>query len=150
MRNQNVWTDRGLFLLRAILGVVFIMHGGQKAFVYGHDGLTASFAAMGMPWPSLNAFLITAVELGGGIALLTGVATRVAAVFVAFAMGVAVVKVHLAGGFFAPAGFEFPLTLLVANLALVLTGAGRYSIDALVNGRRRHAQDAQASWKVAA
>ena len=66
MRNQSVWTDRGLFLLRAILGVVFIMHGGQKASVYGHDGLTASFAAMGMPWPSLNAFLITAVELGGG------------------------------------------------------------------------------------
>ena len=149
MRTQSNWTDRGLFLLRAILGVVFIMHGGQKLFVYGHDGVTAMFASMGMPWPSLNAFLITAVELGGGIALATGVATRAAAVLVAFAMGVAVIKVHLVNGFFAPAGFEYPLTLLVANLALALTGAGRYSIDALVKGRRR-APDAQGGWKIAA
>ena len=149
MRNQAAWTDRGLLLLRAILGVVFIMHGGQKLFVYGLPGVAGMLGSLGVPFAGVNAVLITAVELGGGLALLTGAATRLAAASVAFAMGVAIVTAHLAHGFFAPQGVEVPLTLLVANLALVLTGAGRYSIDALFNGSRVENQT-QATWKTAA
>ena len=145
---QNVWTDRGLLLLRAILGVVFIAHGAQKLFVYGLPGVAGSLASLGIPFPEVNAVLITATEFGGGLALLAGAATRVAAAFVAFAMGVAVVTVHLSHGFFAPQGVEFPLTLLVANLAIVLTGAGRYSVDALFTPRP--AAEAQGQWKAAA
>ena len=145
---QNVWTDRGLLLLRAILGVVFIAHGGQKLFVYGLPGVAGMLGSLGIPFPEVNAVLITATELGGGIALLAGVATRFAAGIVAFAMGVAVVTAHLANGFFAPQGIEFPLTLLVANLAIVLTGAGRYSVDALFNPRPT--AQANSQWKAAA
>jgi putative oxidoreductase len=148
MRNQLVWTDRGLLLLRAILGVVFVMHGGQKLFVYGLPGVAGMLDSLGVPFPALNAVLITAAELGGGLALLAGAATRVAGGVLAFSMAVAVVTAHLANGFFLPQGFEYALTLLVANLALVFTGAGRYSVDALfgsspVNGARE-------GWKAAA
>jgi putative oxidoreductase len=130
MKTNSVWIDRGLLLLRVALGLVFIAHGAQKLFVFGHGGVTGAMAALGIPFPSVNAVLVTLTEFGGGIALLTGAATRIAAAIVAFAMGVAVVTAHLPHGFFAPAGVEFPLTLLLANLTLVLTGAGRYSVDA--------------------
>jgi putative oxidoreductase len=131
MRNQTVWTDRGLLLLRAVLGVVFVVHGGQKLFVYGLPGVAGMMDSLGLPVPAVNAVLITAAELGGGLALVAGAATRVAGAVLAFSMAVAVVAVHLPNGFFLPQGYEYALTLLVANLALVLTGAGRYSVDAL-------------------
>jgi putative oxidoreductase len=137
MNRSTLWTDRGLLLLRIGLGIVFVMHGWQKLFVFGHAGVTGALASLGIPFAPVNAVLITAVELGGGIALLAGAATRVAAAFVGFAMLVAVATAHLAHGFFAPAGIEYPLTLMLANLALVMTGAGRYSLDARLFGRSR-------------
>ena len=51
-------------------------------------------------------------------------------------MLVAVLLVHLRRGFFNPGGFEYPLTLMVANLAMVLLGAGAYSIDGWARGGR--------------
>jgi putative oxidoreductase len=135
MNHSTLWIDRGLVLVRIALSVVFVMHGWQKLFVFGHAGVTGALASLGIPFAAVNAVLITAVELGGGIALLAGAATRVAAAFVAFAMAVAIVTAHLAHGFFAPAGFEYPLTLLLVSLALVMTGAGRYSLDAKIFGR---------------
>jgi putative oxidoreductase len=148
MRNHTVWTDRGLLLLRAILGLVFVVHGAQKLFVYGPSGVTAMLASLGLPFPGVNAVLVIAAEFGGGLALLAGAGTRLAAAAIAFSMAVAIATVHWPHGFFAPQGYEFPLTLLVANLALILTGAGRYSVDALATNRRR-AEDTGA-WKRAA
>jgi len=129
------WTDRGLLLLRAALGLVFVMHGGQKLFVFGHAGTTAFLAQVGVPFPSVNAVLITAAELGGGLAMLSGLFTRFAGAVLAFSMTVAILSVHLPNGFFAPTGVEFPLTLLLASLTLTATGAGAYSIDAWLAGR---------------
>ena len=133
-RHTN-WNDRGLLLLRAAVGLVFLMHGGQKLFVFGHAGVTGFMSQIGLPFPGLNAWLITLVEFGGGLALLAGAQTRIAAALLAFSMVVAIVSVHLASGFFAPAGFEYPLTLLLASLALAATGAGRFSVDHAVGGR---------------
>ena len=127
------WIDRGLLLLRVALGIVFVMHGGQKAFVYGHAGVTGAMASLGLPLPGLNAALIMIVELGGGIALLAGAFTRVAAFLIAGAMGVSTVTAHLANGFFMPTGYEFTLTLMLSSLALLMTGPGVYSLDALVS-----------------
>ncbi len=127
------WIDRGLLVLRVALGIVFVMHGGQKAFVFGHAGVTGAMAALGLPLPGLSAALITIVELGGGMALLAGAFTRVAALLIAGAMGVATVTAHLANGFFMPTGYEFTLTLMLASLALLMTGPGGYSVDAAVS-----------------
>ncbi len=133
---STTWTDRGLFLLRLALGVVFVMHGWQKLALFGHAGVTGFLTQLGVPFPGVNAVLITAVELGGGLLLLAGAFTRVAGALVAFAMLVAVVTAHLANGFFAPTGFEYPMTLLLASAAVTMTGAGAYSVDRLMAGRQ--------------
>lgn len=132
---HSVWIDRGLLLLRVALGVVFVMHGWQKAFVYGHAGVTGAMAALGLPFPGVNATLITAVELGGGLALLAGLFTRPAAFVIAGAMAVATLTAHLANGFFMPTGFEYTLTLMLASLAILMTGPGAYSLDRRLFGR---------------
>src|SRR5689334_2631332 len=122
--------DRGLLALRLALGVVFILHGWQKLTVYGIGGVSQMLGGLGVPLPAFSAVLTTAAEFLGGIALLTGAGTRIAAAIVAFNMLVALTTVHLANGFFLPNGFEYAFTLLMANLALVFTGAGAYSVDA--------------------
>ena len=141
------WTDRGLLLMRIALGIVFVMHGGQKLFVYGHAGVASGMAALGLPLPGLSAALITAVELGGGIALLAGAFTRVAAFLIAGAMAVATVSAHLSNGFFMPTGFEYTLTLMLSSLSVLMTGPGAYSVDAVL---ARPKQTESAGLRVAA
>lgn len=131
-------TTIGLTILRVVLGVIFIMHGGQKLFVYGFDGVAGSFAKMGLPLPGLVGPAISLIEFFGGIALVLGLLTRLAAFGVGATMIGAILTVHLAAGFFAPAGYEFNLSLLAAAATLVLTGAGPFSVDAIL-GRRLEA-----------
>jgi putative oxidoreductase len=126
--NRNL--DKGLFLLRLGLGTVFVMHGWQKLFAIGHAGVTGFFQSAGIPFPAISAGLAITVELAGGLALIAGLGTRIAGVFLAFVMLVAVTTVHLANGFFLPNGYEFAFTLLLATGALALTGAGGLSLDA--------------------
>jgi putative oxidoreductase len=127
---RTTWTDRGLLALRFALGIVFVMHGWQKIATYGLGGTAGFLAQVGVPLPTLSAVLIMTTEFVGGLALLAGLGTRVAAALLAFSMGVAIAAVHLANGFFLPTGFEYTFTLLLVNLAVVMTGAGAYSIDA--------------------
>ena len=61
-------------------------------------------ASLGIPLPGVNAVLVTAVEFGGGLALLAGAATRASAALIAFSMAVAVATAHLSHGFFLPQG----------------------------------------------
>jgi putative oxidoreductase len=124
--------DAGLLLLRLALGIVFVMHGWQKATEFGLSGLSGSLASLGIPFPSVNAALLIATELGGGLAMLAGVFARFAGVALAFAMTVATITVHLPNGFFLPNGYEFTLTLFFASLAIAAAGAGKYSADALL------------------
>ena len=128
--------DLGLAIMRVVTGIVFAAHGGQKLFVYGFAGVTGAFGQMGVPMPGVVGPLVALVEFLGGLALVAGLLTRLASVGLAAVMLGAIFLVHLAAGFFAPQGFEFPLTLLAATIALLFTGAGRYSIDAILAGRR--------------
>jgi putative oxidoreductase len=128
--------DTALALLRLIAGVIFIAHGGQKLFVFGFDGVAAGFSQMGIPLPGLTGPLVALVEFFGGIALVIGMLTRLAALGLAVTMVGAILMVHLAGGFFLPAGSEFALALLGVSIALALTGAGSFSIDGLIARRR--------------
>lgn len=134
-RNESV-VSAGLLALRTIIGIVFVAHGSQKLFVYGIDGVTAGFGQMGIPAPALAATLVAFGELLGGLGLLSGLFTRVAAAGLALIMLGATVFAHLPNGFFAPDGVEFTLSLFGAVIALALTGPGQWSADALIAGRR--------------
>lgn len=122
-------------LLRAVLGTVFVAHGAQKLFVYGLGGVAGSFEAMGVPFPGVTGPLVALVEFLGGLAIVAGLLTRLAAVGVATVMLGAMLLVHLPAGFFLPNGVEFTLMLFTAAVTLAVTGPGAWSLDALVAGR---------------
>src|SRR5206468_224053 len=80
----------GLTVLRVIVGIVFLVHGAQKLFVFGFHGVAGMLGGMGIPVPAVSAVILTLVEFLGGIALILGVVTRWAAALIAIDMMVAV------------------------------------------------------------
>lgn len=131
-----VRVSAGLAVLRVVLGAVFLAHGAQKVFVWGFEGVSAGFAGMDIPLAAVAGPAVALAELLGGAALVLGLFTRPVAAVLALVMLGALFMVHLAAGFFAPDGIEFVLTLFAGSAALVLTGPGRYSLDAAIAGRR--------------
>jgi len=129
-----------LLVLRLAIGAVFIAHGAQKVFVFGFAGVSGSFADMGVPQAEIVGPMVGLLELIGGVLLVLGLATRVVAAALVVDMLVATVLVHLSAGIFVTeGGYELTLVLGATALALVLAGAGRYSVDAALT-RRRAAQ----------
>ena len=118
----------GLLALRLVVGLIFVMHGGQKLFVKGLPTVAGFLGSIGMTPPAFWAALLTGAELAGGLALIAGVLTRMAALTLGVTMVVAIATVLWAKGFFLP-GYEFALTLFAASIALALTGPGRYACD---------------------
>ena len=119
----------GMTILRIVVGIVFIVHGAQKLFVFGIPGATAAFAQMHIPLAAVAAPGVSILEFVGGIALVIGLFTRVVALLLAIDMVGAIVFVHGRNGFFLPMGFEFAFSLLGACVALAVAGAGEYSVD---------------------
>ena len=116
--------DYSVLPLRLALGSVFIAHGYQKLTSIG----VANFAGMLSPLGGaalLFAWIVTLIELLGGIAVLVGFGTRYAAAGIAAVMIGAISIVHLPNGFLGQGGYEFPLTLLLVALTLVVIGAGK-------------------------
>lgn len=130
-----------LTVIRLVLGLIFFMHGGQKVMGwFGGGGLTATVQAMtGMGLPAVLVYLVAFGEFLGGIGLLTGTLTRVAAAGITIIMAGAIVTVHRKNGFFinwfmTPGkghGFEYNLALIAMSLSLILGGGGRCAIDNL-------------------
>jgi putative oxidoreductase len=116
----------GLLTLRLALGAVMIAHGWQK--IAGHmHGIMGMLGHLGIPqW---MAYLVVAAEFGGGILVVLGLLTRLAAFSIVIDMLVAIFKVHLKNGLTGQGGFEFPMMLAAAAFALVFFGAGPISLD---------------------
>jgi len=126
--------------LRLPVGIILIAHGGQKLFgLFGGYGLAGTgqwMDSVGIHPGVLMALLAGSAEFFGGLALLFGVLVRPAAAAVAFTMLVAIFSVHLSKGLFmANNGYEYALALLAVAVALVVSGAGRLSVDEALAGR---------------
>lgn len=134
--NQSRRTTTAITTLRVILGFLFAAHGWQKVNEWTIAGTQASFAKMGVPAADVMAPAVAVLELGGGVALILGLLTRVAAALLALEMLGALFLVHAPAGVFAAnGGYELVLLLAVASFALALTGAGRLSADRALFGR---------------
>ena len=128
-------TSAAPLALRLALGSVFVAHGGQKLFgLWGGYGFeaTAQFFSdkLGLNPGWLHAALAGGGEFFGGIFILLGLFTRFAAAQAAAIMAVAIWTVHRSAFFADKNGMEYPLTLLLVAVALVLTGGGALSVDA--------------------
>ena len=129
--------DAGLLIARVLLGVVLLVHGGQKLFVNGVEGTGAFFASVGVPAAEAAAAFAGTVEFVGGILLILGALTQLVAVLVLVNMVGAYFYVHQAAGIYAAdGGWELIAVIGLAVAVFGLVGPGRFSIDALVAGRR--------------
>jgi putative oxidoreductase len=128
--------------IRLALGAVFVAHGAQKVLgSFGGPGW-AKFTSFPAPYPFMRPAwlwmgLAAVSELIGGILVILGLFTRVGAFLLFCTMLVAVAGVHWPGGFFAPGGIEYPLSLLAMSLALLISGGGMASADLAMSGSRR-------------
>lgn len=127
----------GLLPLRLVVGLVFLMHGGQKLLVFGLAGTADIMGKLGIPLPTLAAAIVIAAEILGGIAIISGFYTRWAGAVLAIEMLVAIPVARLSGGFFAPYGFEFEFALLGACLTFFAIGSGPVAPERLLPATRR-------------
>jgi putative oxidoreductase len=125
--------------LRYVVGAVFFVHGAN--IVFGDlPEWGRRFAEVGFPFADLLAIVVGVLEFSGGICLIMGLFTRFFALVLGALAAIALIKVKWTLGFsvsdgalgWQGGGYEFELTLIAANLALVLTGGGLLSIDRLI------------------
>ena len=137
-----VATTAGLspLALRIPVGIIFAAHGAQKLFGwfggYGLEGTGKWMASIGIEPGMLMAALAGGAEFFGGLALLLGLLVRPAAAVLGFTMLVAIFSVHIGNGLFmSNNGIEFGLALLAVTVSLLVSGAGRVSVDAVLAER---------------
>jgi putative oxidoreductase len=145
--------DLGLFLLRVAFGGLIAVHGYPKLFggpnkqvppeaerylgqgftqslqgggLNNHIGLTKN---LGVPAPEVMGTLSAGAEFFGGLAIVLGWRTRLAALLLLGNMGTAIGKVHWKNGLLNQGGFENPLLFAAAFLALLVAGPGKIAID---------------------
>ena len=134
--------DIATTILRLVLGVVFFAHGAQKMLGwfggYGFSGTMGFFTGM-MHIPAPFAFLAIAAEFFGGLGLIFGLLTRIAAFGIFCNMIVAVALVHHNFGFFMNwtgaqkgEGYEYHLLTIAVATFLMIRGAGAASVDRLL------------------
>jgi putative oxidoreductase len=140
--------------LRLILGYGFMAHGYAK-LVHGPTAFVSILQALGVPAAHVMAWVTILIELLGGFAVFVGAFLPLISVPLVGVLVVAILSVHLPYGFssvkliavtpagaqFGPPGYECDLLYLACLAALVLIGAGPFSVDGLLSRRRRHRDD---------
>jgi len=136
--------DFVLTIVRLALGVTFFMHGAQKMLGwfggYGFHATMGTFTHyLGIPAPL--AFLAICAEFSGGLGLLVGLLSRVAALGIMVNMLVAIATIHHVNGFFMNwtgqqkgEGFEFHILAIALAIVVLVKGSGAVSIDRAIAG----------------
>ncbi len=131
----------GLLVLRLVMGAAFVLHGWPK--------IQTPFGWMGpeAPFPAILIALAALAEFGGGLALISGLLTRLASLGIISTMVVAIGMVHVPQGdpFVGPGGpsWELAAVYLACAILFLLLGPGRFSLDAVLFGKRDRAQSLQ-------
>lgn len=138
------------FILRLIIGFGFIAHGWAK-YSRGTAGFEKLLTFLHVPFPHLMGTITPAIEVVGGFAIFIGAFVRLAAIPLILTMLTAMFTIHIHYGFssvktigltpegpqFGPPGYEINLLYIAGLMAIMITGAGRFSIDALL-AKKRH------------
>lgn len=137
MEAYKMAIDIGLLILRLVVGLSFMAHGAQKLFGwfggYGPKGTGGWMESVGIKPGVAIAVLSGLMELVGGLLLAAGFLTVLGAALITLTMLGAIVKVHGRNGYWSTAnGYEYNLLLIAVAVALALTGAGAYSLDAVI------------------
>jgi putative oxidoreductase len=140
-RPKDLPTSFGLLILRVGVGIFMLAHGWPKlqALLGGKFDLVGDPLGIG---PQASTIGIVSAEFGCAILLILGLFTRLGGLGIAFAMGVAAFTVHINDPWFMTGegpSKEPAMLFLIPALALIFTGAGRFSLDALLfRGRDRY------------
>src|ERR1700722_7190515 len=117
--------------MRLVLGVIMVRYGYTKIIPSGAL-YTFSHTVAHMRLPVWLGYVAAFTEFFGGMLLIVGLLTRLAALMTAIDMAVAIIKIHLHGGLMGPNSFAFPLALFAIALMLVFTGCGWLGLDDFV------------------
>lgn len=127
-------------------------HGWAK-FSRGPEGFAKLLTVLHVPFPEAMAWISTGVEILGGLAIFIGVFVSLAAIPLICTMLVALFTIHIHYGYssiktigltpqgpvFGPPGYEINLLYIAGLIALIISGAGRFSIDAALAGKYKKA-----------
>src|SRR6516225_3029924 len=149
---ETPWRQWAPLPLRLVIGYGFVVHGWAK-LSRGPEGFARLLQQIGAPLPELTAWVSTLIEFLGGLAILAGAFVAAVSVPLIVMMLVAMFTVHLRYGFsaintigltadgpqFGPPGYEVNLLYIAGLLALILGGAGPFSLDRLLARKRERA-----------
>lgn len=131
-------------ILRLTLGIVMFPHGAQKVLGwFGGMGYSATMEAFAtkMHMPFMLVLLLMAIEFFGSLFLISGFLTRISAFGIGVAMAVCAAVGHIQNGFFMNwfgtqqgEGFEYHILVVGIATALIIKGAGSFSIDKMISG----------------
>ncbi len=133
-------TGTALLLVRLAAAAAFLYHGAAILFgAFEGPGLQGFSQFTHLPMPV--AFLVGLAQFGGGLAMLTGVLARLGAGGIIAVMLGAIFMVHLQKGFdVSKGGMEYPLTQLLIAVAILVAGAGPYSLYYVLRPSARHGE----------
>lgn len=143
------YQDLAQLFLRLVIGYGFMAHGWVK-LSRGPAGFEKLLTLIGVPFPHISSWIVPLIELLGGLALLLGLFVSITAIPLILTMLVAMFTIQINYGFssvktigltpqgplFGPPGYEINLVYIAGLISLIFSGAGVFSVDALINKRR--------------
>ena len=131
-------SGKNISLLLARLTLAYGFYGPATRKWSDISSIAEWFGTLGIPFPTLNAYLAATTELLGVVLLTLGLFTRLISIPLMVVMVVAITTVHLSHGFSAgDNGFEIPLYYLLFLALFASHGAGKFSLDHLLFGEEQ-------------